>query len=79
MFFNPPLLAEVQVQHRIRLLGEVRERGGSNVEPVPEAESAWMDHVNEIVSMTLLGATDSWWMGTNIPCKPKQVIGYFGG
>jgi cyclohexanone monooxygenase len=49
------------------------------VEPSAAAERAWVDHVNAVVAGTLLPKANSWWMGANIPGKPRQVVAYAGG
>ena len=78
-FFSPPLLGDFQIGCIVRLVNELATRDATAVEPTREAEAAWVDHVNEIVSATLLPRANSWWMGANIPGKPRQVVAYAGG
>ncbi len=78
-FFSPPLLGDYQVQYVVRLIDALAVGGAATVEPAAEAERAWVDHVNEVVSATLLPRANSWWMGANIPGKPRQVVAYAGG
>jgi len=49
------------------------------VEPTPEAEAAWGAHVKELADATLFPQTDSWYMGANIPGKPRVFMPYIGG
>ena len=43
------------------------------------AEDAWVDHVNEVASATLFPKAGSWYMGANIPGKPRVFMPYAGG
>jgi cation diffusion facilitator CzcD-associated flavoprotein CzcO len=78
-FFSPPLLADYQIGCITRMIDELAATGATTVEPTRDAESAWVDHVNEIVAATLLPMANSWWMGANIPGKPRQVVAYAAG
>ncbi len=48
-------------------------------EPTPQAEDDWVAHVNEVASKTLFTGTQSWYMGANIPGKPRVFLPYIGG
>jgi len=39
------------------------------IEPTPEAEDAWVDHVNAVADATLFRLANSWYMGDNIPAS----------
>jgi cyclohexanone monooxygenase len=56
----------------------MRERGLQTVEAEQSAEDEWVDHVNEVADMTLLPATDSWYVGANIPGKPRVFMALLG-
>lgn len=45
----------------------------------PAAEHGWTEHVNEVANATLFPKTNSWYMGDNVPGKPRAVLAYFGG
>ena len=49
------------------------------VEPTLEAEDRWVEHVSEIASQTLFAKANSWWIGANIPGKPRVFMPYIGG
>jgi cation diffusion facilitator CzcD-associated flavoprotein CzcO len=49
------------------------------MEPTIEAEDSWVDHVNEVANMTLYPHANSWYMGANIPGKPRVFMPYIGG
>ena len=64
---------------------EQPHRGGKNgrqqdcIEATTEAENAWGEHVNEIAYRTLYPTANSWYMGANIPGKPRVFMPYVGG
>jgi cation diffusion facilitator CzcD-associated flavoprotein CzcO len=78
-FFSPPLLGDYQIRCIMRIIDEVAAQGARTVEPEEGAETAWVDHVNAVVEATLLPQANSWWMGANIPGKPRRVVAYAGG
>ena len=43
------------------------------------AEDQWVDHVNEVASATLFPKAGSWYMGANIPGKPRVFMPYAAG
>ena len=57
----------------------LRERGIAAIEATPEAEDAWVDHVNEVGDFTLYPPANSWYMGANVPGKPRVFMPYIGG
>ncbi|HTK64779.1 MAG TPA: NAD(P)/FAD-dependent oxidoreductase [Pseudonocardia sp.] len=60
-------------------LGYLREHGYDRVEAMPDAEQQWVDHHNEVTQQTLLPRANSWWVGANIPGKPRNLYPYVGG
>ena len=44
-----------------------------------DAESAWVSHVNKIAESTMFMLADSWYLGANIPGKPRVFMPYVGG
>ncbi|MDF2235683.1 NAD(P)/FAD-dependent oxidoreductase [Albimonas sp. CAU 1670] len=61
-----------------RILEEARARGAATVEADRAAEDAWVAHVNEVAAATLLPRAASWYMGANIPGKPRVFMPYLG-
>jgi cyclohexanone monooxygenase len=49
------------------------------MEATQDAEDAWVAHVNEVANMTLFPKANSWYMGANIPGKPRVFLPYVGG
>ncbi|MCL4242436.1 MAG: NAD(P)/FAD-dependent oxidoreductase [Dehalococcoidia bacterium] len=60
-------------------LSYLREHELSTIEASREAEDRWVDHVNEIASHTLFPMANSWYIGANIPGKPRVFMPYIGG
>ncbi|SMF59224.1 cyclohexanone monooxygenase/acetone monooxygenase [Tistlia consotensis] len=49
------------------------------IEPTAEMEDRWVVHHDETANATLISKTDSWYLGSNIPGKPRRVLSYTGG
>jgi len=49
------------------------------VEATPEAEAEWVAHVNEVAADTLYLQANSWYLGANVPGKPRVFMPYVGG
>jgi len=60
-------------------LAYLRARGLAAIEATREAEDAWVTHVNEVGHMTLYPRAASWYMGANVPGKPRIFMPYVGG
>ena len=76
----PAAARDYQVGCIARIIDELaRARRATTVEPDPRPSQAWVGHVNDIVDMTLLPKANSWWMGANIPGKPRQFMYFLGG
>ncbi len=57
------------------------QKGARTIEPSPEAEDAWVRHVFEVADGTMLTAEscNSWYLGANIPGKPRIFMPYVAG
>ena len=55
------------------------ERQMDLIEATPEAEEGWIAHVNEVANMTLYPQANSWYVGANVPGKPRVFMPYPGG
>jgi cyclohexanone monooxygenase/acetone monooxygenase len=58
---------------------DLREEGKTTIEPTPEGEDAWVSHHDELAGATLVANTTSWYLGSNVPGKPRRVLSYIGG
>jgi cyclohexanone monooxygenase len=57
----------------------LRERNLASIDATVEAEDAWVDHVNQVANRTLFPVANSWYMGANVPGKPRVFMPYIGG
>jgi cation diffusion facilitator CzcD-associated flavoprotein CzcO len=57
----------------------LRARGLASIDATVEAEDAWVDHVNAVANLTLFPSANSWYMGANVPGKPRVFMPYIGG
>jgi cyclohexanone monooxygenase len=60
-------------------LAHLRDRDIDCMEATAGAEDKWVAHVNEIAHTTLYPLANSWYMGANIPGKPRVFLPYIGG
>jgi cation diffusion facilitator CzcD-associated flavoprotein CzcO len=81
-FANIPPVLEAAVTWIGKAIQRVRDSGCRGIEPTPEAVSAWTQHMQDLLDVTLLGRgakVGTWYMGANIPGKTRSVLFYFGG
>ena len=57
----------------------LRKSNRSVIEPTREFEDAWVAHHDEVANATLISKTNSWYLGSNVPGKPRRVLSYTGG
>ena len=50
-----------------------------SIEATPEAQDDWIAHNEEVAHKTLYPRAASWYMGANIPGKPRVFLPYIGG
>jgi cation diffusion facilitator CzcD-associated flavoprotein CzcO len=61
------------------ILGYMREHQLARIEPEAAAEEEWVGHVGELAGRTLRYTCSSWYLGVNIPGKPRVFMPYIGG
>ena len=54
-------------------------QGFETIEPTETAEAGWVQHVNDCADITLYPTANSWYMGANVPGKPRVFLPYVGG
>ena len=57
----------------------LRDNGLSSIEPSELAEAKWVEHSNAFANLGLAVTADSWYMGANVPGKPRVFLPYPGG
>jgi cyclohexanone monooxygenase len=76
---NMPVSIEQHVEFITRIISDMHERGAEVIEPAQQAEDEWVAHAQEVANSTLLPQTATWYMGANIPGKPRVFMPYLGG
>ena len=54
------------------------ERQIGSIEATLDAQDAWVAHVNEVANATLFPTANSWYLGANVPGKPRVFMPYIG-
>ncbi len=82
---SPSVLTNVvaSIDQHVTWLGDclsyLRDNAIGAIEASPEAEQAWVRHVNAVADQTLLPTCNSWYLGANIPGKVRvfmPLVGY---
>lgn len=76
---NVIMAIEQQVDWVADLLVYMRAKRMETIEPTPEAQAAWVEAVNTAAAATLYPKAGSWYLGANIPGKPRVFMPYCGG
>jgi cation diffusion facilitator CzcD-associated flavoprotein CzcO len=79
VLMNMPVAIEQHVDWISDCLEHMKENGAKRIEADLAAENAWVDHVNEAARETLFYEAKSWYLGVNIPGKPRVFMPYVGG
>ncbi len=82
---SPSVLSNmiVSIEQHVELiadtLSDMRDEGTTVIEATPTAEDGWVQHVNDCADITLFPRANSWYMGANVPGKPRVFLPYVGG
>jgi cation diffusion facilitator CzcD-associated flavoprotein CzcO len=77
---NMVVSIEQHVDWVAECLGYLAGRGMDRIEASAEAEDAWVRHVTKVADATLYPrAPTAWYVGANIPGKPRVFMPYVGG
>ena len=77
---NMPVAIEQHAEWIADCISHVLSQGVSRIEPEPRAVEAWADQVSAAANATLLPqASSSWYLGANVPGKPRVFMPYAGG
>ena len=75
----------IAIEQHVNWIGDaidyIRRHGHAAMEALPEAEDEWVAHVNAVAEGTMYTAPscNSWYLGANIPGKPRIFMPYVGG
>lgn len=76
---NMVVSIEQHVEWLTGMLEYMNDRALDTAEAAYAAEEEWARHVNEIAAQTLLVEANSWYLGANIPGKPRVFMPYAKG
>ncbi len=77
---NMPVAIEQHAEWIANCIARMRDQGAEAIETTPEAADAWMARCDKEANATLLPTVPhSWYMGANVPGKPKRFLPYAGG
>jgi cyclohexanone monooxygenase len=60
-------------------LAQMQTKGKATIEADRSAEDNWVEEVNKVAHRTLYPRAASWYMGANVPGKPRLFMPYVGG
>jgi cyclohexanone monooxygenase len=76
---NMVLCCEQHVEWISRLLAHAKEHGIDCIEADREAQSVWAREVTKSAARTLYPKANSWYVGANVPGKPRVFMPYVDG
>jgi cation diffusion facilitator CzcD-associated flavoprotein CzcO/acetyl esterase/lipase len=76
---NMVVSIEQHVDWVAECIADMRAEGFETIEPTAKAEAGWDRHVQDCAAITLYPRADSWYMGANVPGKPRVFLPYIGG
>jgi len=76
---NMPITIEQHLEWIRDCLDYLRSHGVDTIEATAESERDWTEEVEAIAAETLMVKANSWYLGSNIPGKPRRFMIYLGG
>ena len=70
---------EQHVDWMVDCIAHLRDLGAATIEPLQTCEDEWIEHVNEVSKVSLRSTCSSWYVGANIPGRPRVFMPYIGG
>ena len=72
----------VSIEHHVNWIADciahLDATGHATIEPTGPAEAAWVAHVNAAAARTVFLTCNSWYLGANIPGKPRMFMPLVG-
>ena len=75
---NMVVSIEQHVEFISDCLDYMDEHGHHLIEPTRQAETDWVAHVNEVASEFVYPTCNSWYLGANVPGKPRVFMPHPG-
>ena len=79
VLYTMPLGGERTMQWIGDCISHLRENGLGAMEATDGAAQEWDREINEMANQTLYPKTNSWYVGANIPGKPRQFLAHLRG
>lgn len=76
---NMVLHAEAHVNWIAEAISHLDEHGYRAIEATPDAVEGWIAECNQRADATLFPKANSWYMGANVPGKPRVFMLFIGG
>jgi cyclohexanone monooxygenase len=74
-----PRVAEIQGDWIVGLLETIKRHHHTKIEASRAAEEKWRKINNGVTAETLMVKSKTWYMGDNVPGKPREALNYMGG
>jgi hypothetical protein len=72
----------VSIEQNVNWIADCLQYLGDNayrrIEATPEAQEAWVAYVNAVADFTLFPSCNSWYLGANVPGKPRVFMPLVG-
>ncbi len=81
---SPSVLANmlVAIEHHVDWIADciahLRSTGSDLIEATEPAEDRWVEHVNAVADRTVYPGCNSWYLGANVPGKPRVFMPLVG-
>jgi cyclohexanone monooxygenase len=82
---SPSVLSNVvvSIEQHVEWIGDhleyLRKHDLATTEADPDAQTDWVRHVNDVAAATLMMKAASWYLGANVPGKPRVFMPFVGG
>ena len=70
---------EQHVDWMVDCIGHMGDIGAQTIEPQLPYEDDWVEHVNDVAGVSLRSTCSSWYVGANVPGRPRVFMPYIGG
>lgn len=74
-----PRISEIQGDWIVSCLEDMKRSGKSRIDALADSEAVWRKETNDHINATVIANSSSWYMGANIPGKPREALNYMGG
>ena len=81
---SPSVLTNMlpSIEHHVDWISDciatLRARGLNRIEATEDAQEDWVAHVNEVGDASVYPHCNSWYLGANVPGKPRVFLPYLG-